>query len=380
MLEEGLAFLNHGSFGATLRTVLADQSRWRDRMERQPMRFFLTELDPALDAARRRLAPFLGARPHDIAFVENATSGANAVLRSFPLARGRRVVFSDHVYPAVRHAIEHVCSQSGAEPACVTLPFPTADLGSWADRLVNALDERVGLLVVDHISSATGVILPIEPVIAAARARGIPVLVDGAHGPGMVDLDLPRLGATWYTGNGHKWLCAAKGTAFLWANPDEPAARVGLHPAVLSLRYGEPFPREFDWIGTRDASAWLSVAPALGFQSELGADRIRAHNRGLIRRATAILCEAWGCDPPVPSEGLGALATLPCPVDLPPTATSVVRIARWLRAQGIEPMPCLHGGRLWIRVSAHLYNEVAEYERLAAVLRPGVEVPAGDGA
>ena len=184
----------------------------------------------------------------------------------------------------------------------------------------------------------------------------------------MLDLDLEALGADWYTGNCHKWLCSARGCAFLWARRDG-AAREGLHPTVTSHFRGEPFPREFDWIGTRDASAWLSVGEAVGFFEELGPERVRAQNRALRREGAALLLEAWGLPAPAPESMLGSMATLPCPVAVEPTVEGARRLSDWLwRTHRIEPMPLAFGGRTWIRVCAHLYNERSDYERLAEAL------------
>jgi len=236
--------------------------------------------------------------------------------------------------------------------------------------LAAGIGPRTRVAVLDHVTSATALVFPVAELVALCRSRGVPVLVDGAHAPGMLDLDLPALGADWYTGNCHKWLCAAKGCAFLWANPERPEARADLHPAVISHHLGQPFPREFDWIGTRDFSAWLSVDEALAFHGDLGGPSLRAHNRALLREGAGILAAAWGCALQAPAPMLGSMATLPSPVAFEPEPEAAVAFGRaiWERHR-IECMPLAWGGRPWIRVTAQAYNDSRDYERLAQALR-----------
>lgn len=360
-----MAFLNHGSFGATPRRVLAAQDRWRTAMERQPVRFFIDELGPALREAAHALASRFGAHGDDLAFVENATGGCNAVLRSIRFERGDEIVGTGHIYPAVDATIRYVCERTGAVPVMVAIPFPVSDPDEVTTRFLDALTDRTRLVVLSHITSATAVVLPIEPIIAACKARGIGVLIDGAHAPGMIPLDLPALGAHWYTGNAHKWLNAAKGCAFLWTNPESRFDRADLHPAVISLSYPAGFPDEFDWVGTRDPSAWLSVTEALAFLDELGMERVRTHNHELVLEGGALLCDAWGVTPGTPPSMTGSILTLPCPADIEPTKEACDALRkRWWREHRVEAMALAFGGRAWVRISAQVYNEVDDYRRL----------------
>lgn len=369
LLEEGMAYLNHGSFGATLRRVLRAQDGWRLRMERQPMRFFLDVYEPALRAVAGQLADFVGACGDDLALVENATSGVNAVLRSLDLRPGDEVVTTQHLYPAVAFTLGWVLERSGAVQRQVQLPFPLNDPAVVLERIEAAITPRTRLVVVDHITSATSLVLPVADIVALCRDRGLRVLIDGAHGPGMLELDLPALGADWYTGNCHKWLCGAKGAGFLWANPERSDATEGLHPAVLSNYTGRGFPREFDWVGTRDTTSWLSLDEALAFQREIGPRRIREHNRNLVLRGARTLADLWGSDLPCPESMVGSIVSMPCPVAVEPTEAAARELASWLwRTHRIEPMPVAFGGRMWIRISAHLYNEPGEYEQLGRAL------------
>jgi isopenicillin-N epimerase len=368
LLEEGLAHLNHGSFGATPRVVLAAQDRWRLAMERSPTRFFLEDLPGALRAAAGKLAAYVGASADDLVFVDNATTAINAVLRSLPLKAGDELLTTEHVYNAIGMTLDFVAERSGATVSRMKLPFPVVDPGDLLAGLNEAIGPRTRLVLIDHITSSTGLVLPIEDAVALCRERGVPVLVDGAHAPGMLPLDLDRLGADWYTGNPHKWLCAAKGCAFLHVRRDAPD-RCSLRPTVISHPYRHGVPEEFDWTGTRDPSAWLSIDAALTFRERLGDEQVRAWNNELCAEAAELLADAWEVELPAPPSMRGSLATIPCPVDMSPDVHGVFTLTRWLReTHSLEPMPVPFGGRMWIRISCQVYNSIDQYERLAQAM------------
>src|SRR5262249_53929569 len=219
LLEPGITFLNHGSFGATPIAVLAKQDEYRARLEREPVRFMVRELEPLLDAARAEVAGFGGANPEDIAFVTNATAGVNAVLRSLDLDQHDELLVTTHEYNASRNALDFVCALSGAKVIVVDVPFPIASSDVVVERVLEKVTDRTRLLLIDHITSQTALILPIERIIAELRARGVDTLVDGAHGVGQIPLDLRAIGAAYYTSNFHKWVCAPKTAAFLYVAP-----------------------------------------------------------------------------------------------------------------------------------------------------------------
>ena len=226
------------------------------------------------------------------------------------------------------------------------------------------------MVVVDHVTSQSAVVFPIAAIASLCRERGLRLLVDGAHAPGMLPLDLGAIGSTWYVGNCHKWLCAPKGSAFLWANPDDPRSRLDLHPPVISHFRGAPFPAEFDWIGTRDHSSWLAVPEALAFHRELGPPRVRRHNAELALVGARVIAEALGEDLAAPASMLGSMVAVPIPWggDLTEAAGVAFRTALW-REERIEVAVYPFGGRMRMRVSAHVYNEPGEYVRLAAAAR-----------
>lgn len=371
LLEQGMDFLNHGSFGATPRRVLASQDRWRLRMERQPLRFFIDVLPDALREAADDLGQLLGSSGEDLAFVSNATSGVNAVLRSIPFEPGDQILTTNHVYGAVAKTIEYVARRCGAEPVFVDVPFPPSGPDEVIELVAEALTDRTRLAVLDHITSATALVLPIERLVALCRERGVPVLVDGAHAPGMVDMDLGVIGANWYTGNCHKWLCSAKGCAFLWSNPSSEGARRDLHPPVISHFLDQDWPLEFDFVGTGDYTPFLSLPEALAFHRELGPSRARGYIHDLALEAGQLICESWGVENQVPHEMTGSILTLRLPRQLPACPDEAVALTRavW-KEHRIEVPMVPFGDRMWLRISAQVYNELDDYRALARVLRP----------
>jgi isopenicillin-N epimerase len=371
-LDPSITFLNHGSYGATPRVVQAAQSRWRAQLEAEPVRFMSDELPPALDSALSTLAQFVGATRDNIVFVENATAGANAVLRSIDWQRGDRVVIANHGYPALKNTLRYLAATRGIEVVEAQLPWPITDASQIVDAYVGAIVgslDGARLVVIDHIFSPLAFGIPddaLASILAACHARGVKVLVDGAHAPALWPLQLDALsqqGMDWYVGNCHKWLCAPKGAGFLYAAAH---AQAGLHPTVISNYYGEGFQREFAWCGTADPTARLCVPDAIAFVNALGLDRYRAHLRTQAAEAATLIADAWHVQPRAPLAWCPSMVTLPLPVDEPASAEGVARWRARLMAEHRIEVP-IHplAGRLWVRISAQVYNELSDYEALA---------------
>ena len=369
-LEPGITFLNHGSFGACPAQVLAEQSRLRSRMEADPVRFMVREQEALLDQALAALGTFLGAAAADLAFVSNATAGVNAVLRSLAFAPGDEILTTDHLYPACRNAIDYVAARTGARVVVARISFPLENNSEITKSILDAASSRTRLAVLDHVSSPTALIFPVEELVAALARRGIDTLVDGAHAPGMLPLDLDALGAAYYVGNCYKWLCAPKGAGFLHARRDRQAAL-----APLSISHGATSARTdksryrllFDWTGTTDPTPALCVPAALRFMEGLlpqGWPGVMRANHALALQARELLCAALRVAPPAPAEMLGAMASL-----LLPERTADLD-ALW-REEGIEVAVfdwAQRPARI-LRVSAQLYNSPADLEKLASCLR-----------
>ena len=367
-LDPGIHFLNHGSFGAAPRHVLAAQARWREAMEREPVRFMVDELPQALRAARERLAGFVGAVPQRLTFVENATAGANAVLRSLRWRAGERIVIADHAYPGVKNAARFVADRHGLELIEARVPWPLPGPEAVAAAFDAALAGGARLAIVDHVFAPLAAVSPLEEIVRLCRARGVPVLVDGAHAPGMLPLALDALallGMDWYVGNCHKWLCAPKGCGFLYATP---AGQRDLHPTVVSNFYGEGYEQEFAWPGTHDPSARLAVTAALEFIEALDVGCYQSELVGQARAAADIVADAWRVAPGAPLGMCAAMVSLPLPVDEAGTEEAARRWRRRLLDEHRIEVPIFPvAGRLWARISAQVYNELSDYEALARV-------------
>ena len=378
-LDPAIDFLNHGSFGACPKRVLEVQAEWRARMEREPVRFFVHELEGLLDEARIPLAALVGADPQDMAFVPNATWAVNAVLASAAIEPGDELLTTDHEYNACRNVLDHVAKRAGARVVTARIPFPLQSADQALEAVLSVVGPRTRLALLDHVTSQTGLVLPIERIVSALAERGIACLVDGAHGVGQLDLNLDGLGALAYTSNCHKWLCAPKGAAFLWVRRD---AQKWVRPACISHGANSPrrdrsrFRLEFDWTGTDDPTPYLCVPDSIRFLEGLlpgGLCALRRHNRELVLYGRDRICESLGISAPAPDDMIGHMAGMPLPdgaAETQQTALYADPLQDSLYERGIQVpvVPWPAPPRRLIRISAQAYNQRAQYDRLARAL------------
>ena len=384
-LDPAVTFLNHGSFGACPAEVLAVQREWRDRLERKPVAFLDGELEGHLDRARDALGAFLGADPAGLAFVPNATAASNAVLRSLRFEPGDELLTTDHEYNATLNTMRDAAGRDGARVVLVALPFPTTGADEVVDAVLAAVTPRTRLAVISHVTSPTALVLPIERLVRELDARGIDTLVDGAHAPGMVPLALDAIGAAYYTGNGHKWLCGPKGSAFLWVRADR---RERIHPSIVShganaTRTDRPrFRLEFDWVGTGDPTPALTLPAALDWMARLepgGWPGVMAANRAMALEARDRLVAAFGGAIPAPDDMVGSMAAVPLPGLH--TDDDAARLHQSLfdddrievpvvpfPVPGARPAPMDPPRMVLVRVSAQRYTESGDIERLVGAL------------
>lgn len=350
-------------------------------MEEEPILFLWKEMEALLDESRAELATFLGCDAQDLVFVNNATTGVNTVLASYPLKHGDEILVTDQEYNACRNALEAAAKRAGARAVVAQVPFPIKHAGDVVDSIVSKVTGKTRLLLVDHIASQTALVFPAEDIVKEMTARGVETLVDGAHGPGQVALDLKALGAAFYTGNCHKWLCAPKGAAFLHVRKDfQPT----VHPLVVSHGANSPrtdrspFQLGFDWTGTDDLTPFLCVPECihlLGALCEGGWAELMAANRELALRARDTLCAHLEIDPPCPDSMVGSMAAFPLPDGEegalnPPLYLDPIQEALWNGFRIEVPVQSWPSPpRRVLRISAQIYNSAEQYEGLARALR-----------
>ena len=378
-LEQSRLFLNHGSFGACPDFVIAEQRKWQELMEQEPVRFFEELMPGLLQSSRQALGKFLHCSPEDLAFVSNATSGVNTVLRSLQFERGDEILVPNHAYQACRNSIDFVARRWGAKVVEVNIPFPIEGPQTVIGLMKSAYTSKTKLVMIDTVTSPTGLLMPFEELTAYFESRGVEVLLDAAHGIGMIPLNLVTLGASYVTSNCHKWLCAPKGTAFLYVREDKQKK---IQPLTISHGHTYPlgettrFRHEFDWTGTQDISGWCALPAVIEGMADLvdgGWEGIMQHNHQLAIQGRDILCDRLGIEQPCPNEMIACISTIKLPGEILP------------KEKMHEPDPLHHilsekyniqvpvwtwpspAGR-YLRISAQLYNSIEQYEQLADAL------------
>lgn len=371
-IDHEVTFLNHGSFGACPFPVLEAQQRLREQLEREPVRFFLREWEPLLDRAREELARFVGADAVDLVFVPNATTGVNCVLRSLHFQPGDELLTTTHEYNATRNAIAFVCDRANATLVTAPVPFPLTSPQQIIDAVMSRVSSRTKLVILDRISSQTGLIFPLETLVRQLSQLGIETLIDGAHAPGMLPLNLTQLGATYYTGNCHKWLCAPKGAAFLYVQRDrQPKIRplTISHGANSPLQDKSRFQLEFDWMGTDDPTAYFCVPVAIEFMGSLlpgGWPELMQKNHSLVIEARQLLCDTLQVPLPAPEDAIGSLASIP----LPDGSAMELHDELFDRYHiEVQVIPWPTPPHRLLRISAQIYNSLPQYQILANALR-----------
>ena len=379
ILDPETSFLNHGSFGATPLSVLEEQSRLRNLIESDPVRFFERNYIPLMKAAIGRLSEFMNADSEGLVFVKNTTEGVNTVLRSLDLTPGDEIIVTNHSYQACWNAVDFVTERSDAKTVVVDIPFRVKNEEEIVDLIMDKVTGNTVLAMIDTVTSATGLRMPFEKLVRNLQGVGVDVLLDAAHGPGIVPLDLKAMDVAYCTGNCHKWICTPKGSAFLHIREDRKGF---VKPLSISHGYRfegtdqEKFEYEFGWPGTQDPTAWLCIPHAIEFLGGLvdgGWQEIMEHNTALAIQGREILCGALGTSPPVPDSMVSSIAAVEMPDegDVGPMSLEGDPFHNFLLDEfGIQVpvFPWKHHNKRYIRISAQLYNHVEEYEFLADCL------------
>ncbi len=374
LLDPSVAFLNHGSYGACPRPVMEEYRRWQERLEAQPVAF----MDPAhlsirFAEVRQALGAEIGADPDDLVWVTNATAGLNVVARSLDLAPGDEILTTDHEYAALSKTWAFVAARTGAKILPVRLPAPLAEEAEFTAALRAGFTPRTRVLFLSHVTSATALVLPIGRIVEEARTHGITTVIDGAHAPGHIALDVTAVGADYYVGNCHKWLMAPKGNAFLHARRN---GQDRLVPSVISHGWtdagddpgpfgGTAFLDRFQFQGTRDPAGWLSVPAALRFRKDMNWSKVSQRCHALAWQIADRVVEFTGLKPLATPE-----TSAPQMIALPLPDCDTVALHRELLARHAVEIPCYRWqDRCFLRISVQGYNSSADGDRLLAGLR-----------
>jgi isopenicillin-N epimerase len=369
-LDRDVAHCNHGSFGALPGQVLAAQNELRGQMAANPMRWF-RELPDRLRDAHAEVAGFIGAAPEEIAFVNNVSAGASAVVQSLSLHEGDEILSTDHAYGAVSSALDRLSTRTGATRVVAQIPWDSTDEEVVA-IIGEHCSERTALVVLDQVTSPSARRFPIEPVACIAHHFDAALLVDGAHAPGMLPLDVPNLGADFWTGNLHKWACAPPGTGVLWVAPQWREQMLSL---VVSWGEADGFPTSFERVGTDDLTAWVAAPCSLHLLGSLGWDRVRSHNEALVVWAQATVAEILNAPVSELRHDAGlSMAVVPLPPGIADTPEQAHSVRQHMASQGVEMSIGSRNGTGGIRLSAHVYNQPSDYERMALGIRDFVAV------
>ena len=407
-LDPSIVFLNHGSFGACPIPVQQAQQGHRDRMEAEAVSYFCRDLFPLLDRSRRAIADLIGGQPEDYVFPSNATVAVATIMRNIerghglsggrPLGAGDEILVNDHEYPACLNIVQDAAERTGAVVRTVEIPTVPSDGPMTQDRfydlVMSGVTDRTRVCLLSHITSPTGMITPAKRLIRALEERGIVTILDGAHGPGALPLDIEDIAPAYYTANCHKWLCTPKGAAILYVRPD---LQQGFRPLTISNYAAAPegtknrsrYNLEFDYTGTDDYSARLTIADAIDLVPDLAGrswDGIIEHNRGLVLAGRDLLLERLGMPKAVDDSMIGPLAMVPLP-KVEKTLGDRLRARKTVYADALQDalverhaiqvpvwLPCAQlggrpfDGRRFVRISAQVYNTIEQYAYLADAL------------
>ncbi len=382
LLDSEIDFLNHGSFGASPIPVLEKQNYYRELMEKEPVAYFIRKFDELYYNAKKALAEFVSANTDDIVFVPNATHGVNAILNSLNFNPDDELFTTNHVYGACKNLMNYICKRTGAKLVIADVPFPIKKDEQVTEAVLNKVTAKTKIALIDHITSPTGLIFPVEQIVKELSAKGIDTIVDGAHAPGSIPLNVEAIGAAYYTGNCHKWLCAPKGAAFLYVRPDKQKE---IHPAIISHPHVDhpanphsQFQSEFYWTGTNDFSAYLCVPEAIKFMDSLmegGIKKLMGRNRNLSLKVREMISEVLSIEPSAPKDMLASLCSFPLPDGSDPGPFPfdyIDPVQDLLYVDYKIEIPVMFfpapPNRL-IRTSVQIYNSLEQYQKLADALK-----------
>jgi isopenicillin-N epimerase len=365
LLDKSVTFLNHGSFGACPIPVFEEYQRWQLELERQPVEFIGRRLEGLLDEAREPIARYLNTDASNLVYVQNATSGLNVIARSFPLEQGDEILTTDHEYGALDMTWEWMCGKSGAKYIKHPVPIPVTTHEEFMESFWSAVTPKTKIIFMSHITSPTALIFPVKEICARARDAGILTVIDGAHAPGQIPIDLTAIEADIYSGNFHKWLCAPKGSAFLYVRPEQQEWVESL-TVSWGWRGESTFITRNQYQGTRDAASFLATPAAIKFQEEHNWPAVRERCHALAQEARSRISERFGLAPITPDQPDEWIAQLvSCPIPTDDIETLKARLYDEFRVE--VPLGSWNGHN-WVRVSFQGYNDESDLDRLIEAL------------
>ncbi len=376
-LEPGAIYLNHGSFGACTKYILEKQDEYRQMLEGQPMRFMVLQLEGMLNNAREKTANFVHADYSDLVFVSNATAGVNTVFRSLHFEPGDEILFTNHIYFACRKLLEYIAITTGAVLVEAKYDIPVSSPGVITDAVLSAVSKKTKIALIDHITSATALIQPVEEIVRELEKRGVDTMVDGAHTPGSIPLDINSIGAAYYTANCHKWLCTPKSAAILHVRKDKQKQIVPLVVSHAGYK-SEPFAERFFWPGTFDPTPVLCVPDSIEYMASLmpgGWDAIMKRNHDVCIEARNFFCRELGLEPSCPDEMNAGMSTMELPLMgniHPPDYKDADDIQNRMYAKYNLELPLWYWSdppRRTTRISVQLYNSPEQFRYAAGILK-----------
>lgn len=380
-LDKKVSFLNHGSFGACPLPVLEKQNLYRKRLESEPLRFFLRECGEMLASSKHKLSEFINADSDDVVFVSNATSGVNTVLKSIDFREGSEILITNQIYNACRNSLNEIAYEKKLRIREVKISLPVFDSGNISDKILNSVNAKTAMVLLDHVSSVPGIVFPVEEICSELGRRGIDLLVDGAHAPGMIPLDIEKINAAYYTGNCHKWICGPKGGAFLHVRKDRQKK---IKPLVRSRISGEcetslsPFQYDFSWHGTYDPTPFICIGDALDFMGSIfrdGWNGLMSYNHQLAVKAGKKICDEFDIGYPYSEDLTGSLYGIPFFMERENpliTVNSRSPLQDYLYSEfNIEVMIVYWDNvpKRILRISPQAYNTMEQYDYLIYALK-----------
>lgn len=375
-LDKGMVFLNHGSFGACPIFLLNKQAQYRQQMESQPLKYFIRDADEMLYNTKRALSQFIGANADDLVFVDNATSAVNIVLKSFPFKNGDRILITNQIYPACRNTVYKIAKEKKLIIDEVITPPTLKSDEDLTNEIIKYIKPNTVFALFDHISSLPGIIFPVKQLTNILEKKGIVVMIDGAHAPGMIPLNLNELNPAFYTGNCHKWMCTPKGSAFLTVRKDMQDI---ISPLVTSRSYGEivtelsEFQYNFSWQGTRDISPFLTISDSIEYFENIypgGWKNIMIANHKLVLEAGKKICEEFDIEQSYPESMIGSIYGIPFFDEGKENVEKLNKRSelqeRLFHDYRIEAMVSFfpRAPKRFLRISSQIYNTIEQYQYL----------------